>query len=239
MKRQIIELGGREISYTIVPSKRARHPFIRVDAQMGLTLVKPCGMSLQNIPEIMQCKSSWILKKLDKYNAAACRAGRPIRDGGTADLLGSSYRIKTVVTGHQRSRVVREAGSINIFISEKGSDSPSGLLKIWYKDMAREIIVRQVQKHAAKMAVQYNRISIRDQKTRWGSCSGRKNLSFNWRIIMAPLEVLDYLVLHELCHLIELNHSKKFWAHLADVCPDFMERKRWLSAEGLRLRMQI
>ncbi len=239
MKKQIIELDGKKISYTIITSKRARNPFIKIDAEIGLALVKPYGMRLNNVSEIMECKASWILKKLKKYNLVNNSGRQHVKDGDSFDLLGTSYRINIGATAKHRPSVIRKEGDINIFLSENGNDSPSELLKKWCKKMAREIISSQVQIHAATMDVKYSRISIRDQKTRWGSCSSRKNLSFNWRIIMAPLEIVDYLIFHELCHLIELNHSKKFWAHMSYFCPDFKKRKKWLRIEGLRLRTQI
>lgn len=239
MKKQIIELDGEKISYTVITSKRARNPFIKIDAEIGLALVKPYGMKLNNVSEIMECKASWILKKLKKYNLVNNDEKRYLKDGDSFDLLGTSYKINIVSRSNSRPSVIRKEGGIYIFLSKNSKDSPSDLLKKWCKKAAREIISNQVQIHAATMDVKYNRISIRDQKTRWGSCSSRKNLSFNWRIIMAPVEIVDYLIFHELCHLIELNHSKKFWAQMSYFCPDFKERKKWLRIEGLRLRTQI
>ncbi len=239
MKKRIIELDGKKILYTVVSSKRARHPFIRIDAETGLSLVKPDGMKLNNVPEILEYKASWILKKLEKYKPVNNGARRHVKDGDSFCLLGASYRINIDITASNRLSVIQTERDINIFVPENGNDSPSDILKKWCKKTAREVISNRAQIHAATMDVKYNRISIRDQKTRWGSCSSGKNLSFNWRIIMAPLEIVDYLIYHELCHLIELNHSKKFWAQMSYYCPDFKERKKWLRAEGLKLRTQI
>ena len=81
----------------------------------------------------------------------------------------------------------------------------------------------------------YNRITIRDQKTRWGSCSAKGTLSFNWRLMLAPPAVLDYVVVHELCHLTHMNHSKAFWALVESVCPDYRTHRRWLKEHGQEL----
>jgi len=93
---------------------------------------------------------------------------------------------------------------------------------------AKEIIAARVSYWAGVLGLEYNRVCIKDQRTLWGSCSGKKNLNFNWRLTAAPPEALDYVVIHELCHLREMNHSKKFWAHVSGVCPDYKVRRKWL-----------
>ena len=82
------------------------------------------------------------------------------------------------------------------------------------------------------MGVDYGRITVRDQRTRWGSCSAKGNLNFNWRLILAPGEVLDYVVVHELAHRREMNHSKRFWSLVEMVLPDYERRRRWLKENG-------
>ncbi len=93
---------------------------------------------------------------------------------------------------------------------------------------AKEIITARVQHWAGALGLEYNRVFVKDQRSLWGSCSGRKNLNFNWRLAAAPPAALDYVVIHELCHLREMNHSKRFWAHVREACPDYAVRRRWL-----------
>ena len=99
-------------------------------------------------------------------------------------------------------------------------------------DLALKIIPVKVKYFAGVMNVSYGRITIRNQKTRWGSCSAKKNLNFNCLLMLAPDEVVDYVVVHELCHLIEMNHSKKFWAQVEPVMPDYKKQKQWLKDHG-------
>jgi predicted metal-dependent hydrolase len=96
------------------------------------------------------------------------------------------------------------------------------------REQAREIITARVRHWAGALGVTYNRIAIKDHRTLWGSCSRRKNLNFNWRLAAAPAGTLDYIVIHELCHLLEMNHSKRFWEHVSRACPEFKARRRWL-----------
>jgi predicted metal-dependent hydrolase len=93
---------------------------------------------------------------------------------------------------------------------------------------ARAIIGGRVAHWAGVLELNYNRVSVKNQRTLWGSCSRRGNLNFSWRLAAAPPEALDYVVIHELCHLREMNHSKKFWAHVRAACPDYGARRRWL-----------
>jgi predicted metal-dependent hydrolase len=109
-------------------------------------------------------------------------------------------------------------------------------LEAWCRGVARTTIVPRVAERASAMGVTYGRIAIRDQRTRWGSCSRAGNLNFNWRLILAPPAVLDYVVVHELAHRIELNHSARFWQIVARHCPDYATHRAWLRAHGATLR---
>ena len=101
---------------------------------------------------------------------------------------------------------------------------------------AKEIITARVKHWAPVLNLEYRRIFVKDQRTLWGSCSGRKNLNFNWRLAAAPPEALDYVVIHELCHLREMNHSKRFWDLVGAACPDYKARRKWLRDNCALLR---
>lgn len=104
-----------------------------------------------------------------------------------------------------------------------------------YKKRLRPVLLHRAAFYAEIMGVDYNRISIRDQKTRWGSCSAKGNLNFNWKLSLMPPEILDYVVVHELAHRREMNHSARFWSQVEQVLPDYKERRRWLKEHGGRL----
>ncbi|MBQ6353891.1 MAG: M48 family metallopeptidase [Lachnospiraceae bacterium] len=101
-----------------------------------------------------------------------------------------------------------------------------------YKKRAQGIISRRVAHYAGIMDVDYNRITIRDQKSRWGSCSEGKNLNFSWRLILMPIEVMDYVVVHELAHLKQMNHSQAFWEEVEKILPNYKEQRKWLKENG-------
>lgn len=103
------------------------------------------------------------------------------------------------------------------------------------RERAKSVLAQRTAYFARQVGVTYGRITVRDQKTRWGSCSQTGNLNFNFRLILAPLEVLDYVVVHELCHRRQMNHSAQFWQEVVQVLPDYRKRKAWLTENGWRL----
>lgn len=106
-----------------------------------------------------------------------------------------------------------------------------------YRQAAKEYIPKRVEYYAGQLGVSYGRIRIAEQKTRWGSCSGKGTLSFNWKLMLAPPKVLDYVVVHELCHLKEMNHSPRFWKLVEEIMPDYKEYRKWLKENGNTLQL--
>ena len=118
---------------------------------------------------------------------------------------------------------------------KKNVQKLSALERQHLQNKACVVIPRRVAYYAEKLGVSYGKITLRQQKTRWGSCSSEKNLNFNWKLILAPPGVLDYVVVHELCHLKEMNHSKAFWDEVGKVMPEYETYKLWLKENGWRL----
>ena len=108
-------------------------------------------------------------------------------------------------------------------------------LEKWYRKEAFALISEKAEEFAKPLSVHFERISIKDQKSRWGSCSSKGNLNFNWRIIMAPEPVCDYVVIHELCHLVFMDHSANFWNLVESICPGYKQYKKWLKENGQKL----
>jgi len=102
----------------------------------------------------------------------------------------------------------------------------------YYRKRAKEIITEKVRYYESRMDVKVNHITIREQKTRWGSCSTKGNVNFNWKLILMPEEILDYVIVHELAHLKEMNHSAEFWDEVAAVIPDYKKHRQWLKENG-------
>ena len=121
--------------------------------------------------------------------------------------------------------------------AEKYTPEQRAGLEKRYRQAAREYIPKRADYFAQRIGVSYERIRIAEQKTRWGSCSSRGTLSFNWKLMLAPPKVLDYVVVHELCHLIEMNHSPRFWNLVEEIIPDYKEYRKWLKDNGNTLQL--
>ena len=132
------------------------------------------------------------------------------------------------ITPDQEEGVAFDGNIFHIYLHDKKS-SPSDLITDWLKNKADEILKQKTQMWAEKIGVEYNHIVIKDQRTLWASCSGKKNINYSYRIIKMPLIVQDYLIIHELCHLVHMNHGQEYWELVAQFSPDYKQHRRWLN----------
>ncbi|MCA1725410.1 MAG: M48 family metallopeptidase [Thermomicrobia bacterium] len=179
-------------------------------------------------------RQGWILTHLDRFAALppAPAADAPLP--AQIDFLGVPHAISVTIQPGRRPTVVHGEQSLAITVAAESAARPA--LEGWLREAARFAIVAQVASRAAEMGVAYGRVAIRDQKTRWGSCSRAGNLNFNWRLVLAPAAVLDYVVVHELAHRVEMNHSARFWRLVAHHCPAYGAHRLWLRTNGVVLR---
>lgn len=148
-----------------------------------------------------------------------------------------SSRVIDNIVAEKRDWILKKQNEIRgraIFLQEQERQQPriSEAEQVRYRKLAGQVLARKVEYYARQMQVTFGRITVRDQKTRWGSCSAKGNLNFNWRLVLAPEEVLDYVVVHELAHRKEMNHSQRFWSQVENVMPDYRSRRMWLKENG-------
>ncbi len=124
--------------------------------------------------------------------------------------------------------VVMNERIIQVYISEMHSVTHDKVLEKWLREAFRVHTEKRAQEYSEEFNFEYNRIAIKDTKTRWGSCSSKKNLNFNWRLVFTPLECIDYVIVHELAHTKEMNHSKKFWYIVESIMPNYKELRNIL-----------
>ncbi|MDE1921229.1 MAG: M48 family metallopeptidase [Candidatus Omnitrophica bacterium] len=178
------------------------------------------------IEELIQRKQSWIRAKQDFYKVRQRQVRRFI-PGEEFLFLGQSYPL---VAAEDLPKAIVFDGHLRI--SSLVLANARQHLESWYKAQAFEYIAQRVQ-HFAKLAgLGYKSIKINRATTRWGSCGPKDTLNFSWRLIMAPCDVVDYVVIHELMHLKQKNHSRKFWAEVAGMMPEYRQQERWLRAKG-------
>jgi len=162
------------------------------------------------------------------------RLNHPVRPGSRICVEGRGRTLQLCCSGRIRMELTDEAMLLSLPEPED-EDKVRAAIRQTLSRLALERIRQRLNHFAPRIGVEFGRVAIRDQKSRWGSCSARHNLNFNWKLIMAPPEVLDYVVIHELCHLIEFNHSKRFWALVAVQMPEYEAWKKWLKAHGSEL----
>ena len=227
------------IPYPIRRSDRARNVRIVVDLD-GVEVVVPRRMPLREVAPFVAQKRRWVERTLRRLQEgeAALPAAR-LEDGGSVAFLGRSLELRVAVEpGRVRDRVVASADHLDVTVGRPGREAVRAALERWYRRRAREEIGARLDAAAARAGVRHRGLSIRGQRTRWASCSSSGTMSFNWRVLLAPQEIVDYVVEHEVAHLEVLDHSPRFWALLGERCPDHRRHERWLRRHGPALRLQ-
>ncbi len=202
-------------------------------------LVKPDGTVFVRAPlraskaviaEFVEKNRGWIEKHQAKALAYLSPAPRGYLPGETFLYLGTGYGLEIV---ERQQESLRLEGSFKLAVSQQ-SDA-SSVFERWYRQGARQVLTARVDVLARQYDFRYKRIRITSARTRWGSCSATGSLSFSWRLVQAPLAVVDYVVVHELVHTVFHNHSKQFWHRVGTIMPDFQEQRRWLREHGRNL----
>ena len=205
---------------------RSRRKTIAVEiAESGRVLVRaPLRLSLGEVNAFVSQHEAWIARKLDGVRAIhAERTPRCFREGETFLFLGESYRLR-FVAGADYLR--KDNGEF--LLGRELSARAAELFRTWYRARAREILEDRVAHFARTMGLICRSVRITDARERWGSCNAKGTLNFAWRLVIAPPSVIDYVIVHELTHLVEMNHSRRFWERLGSILPDYAARRKWL-----------
>ena len=213
-----------DLEYSVRRSSRARRVLVTVDARDGVEVVLPKRAAEREAAAAIAELRPWIEKRLRE--AAAVRDALALR-GASVPFLG-----RTLALIHQdgRSRVHRRGDTLLV---PAGDHRPA--LERWFRRVAREDITGRLDRATAAAGRPYAGLTIRGQRTRWASCSAEGTMSFNWRLMLAPEEVVDYVVWHEVCHLEVHDHSRRFWKLLESRCPDYRLHSAWLRRHGATL----
>ena len=210
------------VVYQVRRSDRARRVRVTVDPTRGIEVVLPRRAPAREAAAAVRELRPWIERRVAEIEGA--RAAVAAR-GDTVPYLG---RTLALLGETGRSRVTRR-GDV-LFVPSNAERAPA--LERWYRRAARSEIEPRLQRACALAGTSYSRLTIRGQRTRWASCSRSGAMSFNWRLLLAPEPVLDYVVWHEVCHLEVMDHSPRFWRLVAARSPGYREHVRWLRANG-------
>ena len=215
-----------DLAYGVRRSARARRVRVTVDPRGRVEVVLPRRVPQRAAAEAVVELRPWIDRRLAE--AAAVRERLAAR-AGTVPYLGATLRL---APQEGRTRVHRRGEVLHV---PAGDARPA--LERWYRRAARAEVAPRLDAAVAALGTAYTRLTIRDQRTRWGSCSAQGAIAINWRLLLAPPEVLDYVIWHEACHLVVHDHSAAFWALVRSKTGDQREARRWLHLNGTLLTL--
>lgn len=208
--------------YKLIRSKR-RTIALAVTADASLIVRAPMNTPLSYIERLVSTKIDWIRKAIARVSSRPRPVVHEYIEGESFWYLGKSYKL-TIVKKTDKKLVFRSG----FILSAKEKKHARELLILWYKNEAKMKLAERVEWSARRAGIFYKSIKITTANRRWGSCSTSGNLNFSWRLIMAPLSVIDYVVVHELAHLEHRNHSRAFWNTVKVMYPDYEKAKNWL-----------
>ena len=226
-----------KLDYRIKRSPKRRKLTITVERDRSVIVHAPEGTSDSKIQEVVEAKRQWIYEKIghpQKYQDLPHPPGKELVSGESALYMGRHYRIEIVRSG------LKEIQFNHCFLipaTRKGNRQE--VLREWYIQRAKDKVIPQVKFHARQLGVCYGEIKIVDNRYRWGSCTVKNNINLNWRLIKAPMFVIDYVIIHELTHLIEGNHTPRFWNIVRTQSPNMEKAKTWLKENGQLLEQTI
>lgn len=227
---RVAVLAGQTVAYTLKRSPRRRSIGLRVDHR-GLTVSMPSRAPESWLQEVLRERADWVVEKLDGWQAR-----QPLEqlwsDGASIPFLGEllSLRVVTGVSG----ATVQHDGELRVAL--RGEADPARIEKtvtLWYRRQALSLFAERVAHFAPLLGVAPTDVKLTTARTRWGSCTARGTVRLNLQLIKLPHHLIDYVVAHELAHLIEMNHSAAFWAKVASVCPDYARCRSELKAVAL------
>lgn len=229
-------LGPRLVPYTIRRSRRARQLSLEVSPRTGLIAIMPLHATLWQLERFLRDQQRWILRHLSRCEALA--AETPLRwpYGATLPYLGRECAVEVRLNPNEPPGVTwGSGGQFVISVRRSGLAVARRVVRAWYVEEARRWCEPRVARTAQAMGVTWNGLIIRDQRRRWGSCSRAGHLSLNFRLVMMPEPIADYVICHELAHRRHMNHGDRFWSFLGSHYPAYAEARAWLRRHGPHL----
>ncbi|MEC4678976.1 MAG: SprT family zinc-dependent metalloprotease [Nitrospirota bacterium] len=225
----------KNIDYTLKRSKR-KTASIQIERNGQVSLRVPMRMLIRDIETLIAEKEGWILRHLAQRKKINLRKNeRYYLNGERFPYLGKSYVLKIV--GDQSQPLLLKSGFFCLRTDHQSPAKAAAAFKAFYREKGLIQITERVAHFQMIMGVQANRIRMVETKTRWASCSSKGNLNFHWKCLILPKKVFDYIIVHEVAHLVHLNHSKRFWIQLEKIMGDYQEYREWLRLNGAEMEL--
>lgn len=208
----------------ILIRKEVKHARLRVSEDGKVRIIAPPAFSEEDITAMLKKKAKWIDSNLKYFNGMS----KVELQRNQLLLFGNRYSYFYDTTYAQKVIVDQEHKTIT---SQRDLLDPK-IQERWYRSVAKKHLTKRTKELSTKMKLSFNRLFIRESKTKWGNCSKEKNISLNWKLIKAPDYVIDYIIIHELLHTVVMSHTHKFWTLLKSYYPDYKESIKWLEKYG-------
>lgn len=234
-----IKLGSRRVRYSTRFSRTATRARIKVRPE-GVQVVLPADADEGRARSFLRDNSDWVIDQLAFIERMGALRTKTKRSRRAILFRGNDTPVEIIEEDCERRFGLVDAANseLRIRVPRDRQVNPWRTLENWLRRQARHEILKRIKARRSQMPrTRFGKIYVMGQRTKWGGCSRRKNLSFNWRLIMAPPAVLDYIVVHELAHLVEPYHSTKFWLIVRSYCPRFEEHRAWLRNNEDRLKL--
>lgn len=227
-------IDGNGFIAEVIRSSRRKSADVRV--QDGtVSLVVPDDLSTHRIQMLLEQKRQWILDKIALHREAMPVQSREFISGECFPYLGRNYRLKVMRGPYEPVKLLQ--GRLVVTVP-KGNEQPHMIrnaLVRWYMHQAKLKLIDKTHRYTAVVGTEAVGVGVKTFKSRWGSCSAKGRIDYNWKIILAPNRMVDYVVVHELCHLVHHDHSPKFWREVERILPDYQECKAWLKTHSTSL----
>ncbi len=214
----VIRLEGKSVRFAVAMRRRRRHPAIAIAEDGSFLVLLPADADPGDAVRLLRQESRWVLAHLSPPRSFA--------EGTMVPVLGEPWPLTWV------DRPGRTKGRVEL---PRGAAHPREALVQWYRDLAERVFLARLAYFAPRIGVDYGPVWIRDYKSRWGCCHSSGRIGLNWRLVQAPPPILDYVVVHELCHRQVPNHGPDFYRRVAALLPEWKTARRWLNREGFRL----
>ena len=231
-ERDVLQLPDVSLSYAIAENTRRRRLGLELRADGTLRVGTPPGVSLDLIRSFVESQRAWIEAKRAQLTLVPA-ASQVLQDGARLPYLGTELRLSVSIAPAQRSHCSVESGVLLLKVPNTGRIRAE--LETWYRREAARHGGARLAHFAPQVGRAARKLTIRAQRTRWGSCTTRAAISLNWRLLQASPEIFDYVVVHELCHLLVPNHSPRFWNQVGRILPDYRARRAALRRFGRAL----
>lgn len=243
LEQRQVPFGRSVIDYRVERSDRRKTVTISVGPGAGVILKAPVGAPMRRLDDVVKTKGPWILQRLvESREIGTGPTPKEFLSGESYSYLGRSYRLRIKRANSVGPTAALHGAFLTVSLPRRDpTDAPRTLVKravvAWYRRQAGRRLVERVAVYAERAGLPMPPVLVREQEKRWGSCSSKGELRFNWRVMMAPISLVDYVVAHEVCHLVVPDHSTRFWKLLGTLLPDFEERRAKLRVDGARFHV--